>query len=124
MGYLQPWMLWALPAVFLPLIIHLLNRLRYKTVHWAAMIFLLNANRAATRRAKIRQHLLLLCRMLVILFLIWAMSRPLVGGWLGAAAGGAPETVLILLDRSASMESRGLQPQSKRVHALALLAQA
>lgn len=124
MGFLQPWMLWALPAVLLPLIIHLLNRLRYKTVHWAAMIFLLNANRAATRRAKIRQHLLLLCRMLVILFLIWAMSRPLVGGWLGAAAGGAPETVLILLDRSASMESRGLQPQSKRIHALSLLAQA
>jgi len=47
-------MLWALPAVLLPLIIHLLNRLRYKTVHWAAMIFLLKANRAATRRAKIR----------------------------------------------------------------------
>src|SRR4028119_2516646 len=90
MAYLQPWMLWALPAVLLPLIIHLLNRLRYKTVHWAAMIFLLKANRAATRRAKIRQYLLLACRCLVVLFLIWAMSRPLVGGWIGSAAGGGP----------------------------------
>src|SRR4029453_18278374 len=81
-------MLWALPAVLLPIIIHLLNRLRYKTVHWAAMIFLLKANRAATRRAKIRQYLLLACRCLVLLFLIWAMARPLVGGWIGAAAGG------------------------------------
>ncbi len=125
MAYLQPWMLWALPAVLLPLIIHLLNRLRYKTVHWAAMLFLLKANRAATRRAKIRQYLLLACRMLIILFLIWAMARPLTGGWLGAAAGGAPEAVLILLDRSASMESHGgEQPESKRAHALALLAQA
>jgi hypothetical protein len=67
--YLQPWMLWVLPAALLPIVIHLLNRLRYKTVPWAAMIFLLKANRAATRRAKIRQYLLLACRVLVLLFL-------------------------------------------------------
>ncbi|MHA3772362.1 BatA domain-containing protein [Verrucomicrobiota bacterium sgz303538] len=124
MAYLQPWMLWALPAVLLPIIIHLLNRLRYKTVHWAAMIFLLKANRAATRRAKIRQYLLLACRCLVVLFLIWAMARPLVGGWIGATAGGAPEAVLILLDRSASMEAKGGQQESKRAHAVGLLGQA
>jgi len=125
MAYLQPWMLWVLPAVLLPIIIHLLNRLRYKTVHWAAMIFLLKANRAATRRAKIRQYILLLLRCLVLLFLIWAMARPLIGGWLGAAAGGVPEAVLILFDRSASMETRGGgENESKRTHGLALLAQA
>jgi hypothetical protein len=125
MSYLQPWMLWALPAVLLPIIIHLLNRLRYKTVHWAAMIFLLKANRAATRKAKIRQYLLLACRCLVLLFFIWALSRPLTGGWIGAAAGGAPEVVLILLDRSASMEARVGDPgTSKRAHALSLLSQA
>ncbi|MCE9609603.1 MAG: BatA domain-containing protein [Chthoniobacter sp.] len=122
---IQAWMFWALPAVLLPLIIHLLNRLRYKTVPWAAMIFLLKANRASTRRAKIRQYLLLAARMLVILFLIWAMARPQIGGWIGAAAGGAPDTVLILLDRSASMEAHGGgRAESKRAHALGLLAQA
>ena len=125
MAYLQPWMLWVLPAVLLPIIIHLLNRLRYKTVHWAAMIFLLKANRAATRRAKIRQYILLLLRCLVLLFLIWAMARPLIGGWLGAAAGGAPEAVIILLDRSASMQARGGgENESKRTHGLSLLSQA
>lgn len=125
MAYLQPWMLWALPAVLLPILIHLLNRLRYKTVHWAAMLFLLKANRAATRRAKIRQYILLACRALLVLFIIWAMARPLIGGWLGAAAGGAPETVLIVLDRSASMETRGGERhESKRAHALDLLSAA
>jgi hypothetical protein len=118
-------MLYALPLVLLPLIIHLLNRLRYKTVHWAAMMFLLKANRAATRRAKIRQYLILLARMLVIFFLIWAVARPKTGGWIGAAAGGATETVLILLDRSASMETRDAEKgESRRAHALTLLAQA
>jgi len=125
MAFLQPWMLWALPAVLLPVVIHLLNRLRYKTVPWAAMPFLRKANRAATRRAKIRQYLILASRMLAILFLIWALSRPLTGGWLGAAASGAPETILILLDRSASMEAHPqASPESKRSHALSLLTQA
>ncbi len=125
MSYLQPWMLWALPAVLLPIIIHLLNRLRYRTVHWGAMMFLLKANKAATRRAKIRQYLLLLFRALVILFLVWAMARPITGGWIGKAAGGAPEVVLVLLDRSASMEGRAPDSQeTKREHAIALLSQA
>jgi hypothetical protein len=125
MTFVQSWMLWALPLVLLPLIIHLLNRLRYKTVHWAAMMFLLKANRSATRRAKIRQYLILLARMLVIFFLIWAVARPKTGGWVCAAAGGATETVLILLDRSASMETRDAEKgESRRAHALTLLAQA
>lgn len=115
----------ALPAMLLPVLIHLLNRLRYKTVPWAATLFLLKANRAATRRAKVRQYLLLACRSLLILFLIWAMARPLAGGWIGSAAGGAPEVVLILLDRSASMEAKGAGGgESKRAHALALLSSA
>lgn len=117
---------WVLLAALMPIIIHMLNRLRYKTVHWAAMIFLLKANKAATRRAKLKQYLLLLFRSLLILFLVWAMLRPQVGGWLGRAAGGAPEVVVIVLDRSASMEARANpdNPDSKRQRALALIADA
>ena len=89
MTYLQNWPAAVLLAALLPIIIHMLNRLRYRTVQWAAMIFLLKANKAATRRAKLRQYLLLLCRALAILFLVWAMMRPVVGGWLGATTGGA-----------------------------------
>ena len=126
MRLLQDWSPFVLLAALLPIIIHMLNRLRYKTVQWAAMIFLLKANKAATRRAKLKQYLLLLFRSLLILFLVWAMLRPQVGGWVGAAAGGSPEVVVIVLDRSASMEERTSveNPESKRQHALALLAQA
>jgi hypothetical protein len=60
MSYLQDWSRWLLLLALLPIIIHMLNRLRYKTVQWAAMYFLLKANKAATRRAKLRQYLLLL----------------------------------------------------------------
>lgn len=45
MTFIQPWMLLALPLVALPVIIHLINQRRYQTVRWAAMMFLLAANR-------------------------------------------------------------------------------
>ena len=126
MTFLQNWPLAVLLAALLPIIIHMLNRLRYRTVQWAAMIFLLKANKAATRRAKLRQYLLLLCRALAILFLVWGMMRPMVGGWLGSKAGGASEVIVVLLDRSASMEARGGgdDAASRRAHALELLMQA
>src|SRR5687767_10190534 len=126
MGYWNWWHWSVFLLAALPIIIHMLNRLRYRTVHWAAMIFLLKANKAATRRAKLRQYLLLACRALAILFLVWAMMRPVVGGWIGAAAGGAPEVVVMLLDRSASMEARAgaEDAASRRAHAIELLSQA
>src|SRR5687767_9894757 len=126
MGYWNWWHWSVFLVALLPIIIHMLNRLRYRTVQWGAMIFLLKANKAATRRAKLRQYLLLLCRALAILFLVWGMMRPMVGGWLGSKAGGASEVIVVLLDRSASMEARGGgdDASSRRAHALELLTQA
>ena len=83
MTFLHLIMLAGLVLVAAPVVIHLLNRLRYRTVRWAAIQFLIRANRNAARRARLRQILLLLCRMLILLGLILAMTRPMVGGWLG-----------------------------------------
>jgi hypothetical protein len=124
MTFLQPILLWGLPAVLLPVLIHLLNRLRYRSVRWAAMMFLLSATRSSTQNAKLRHYLLMACRMLIVFLIIAAMSRPLAGGWLGSAASGAPDTVILLLDRSASMETTPPDSQiSKRARALKMLSQ-
>src|SRR5437764_13889549 len=107
MSFLQPLLLAALPLVALPIIIHLINQRRYQTIRWAAMIFLLAANRMSRGYARLRQMLILLFRMLAIAGLIFAVSRPLAGGWLGRAGGGRPDTTIILLDRSPSMRQQG-----------------
>lgn len=123
MTFLQPWLLWGLPVILLPVLIHLLNRLRYRSVKWAAIMFLVSATRSSTQSARLRHYLLMACRMLILLLVVLAMSRPLVGGWLGMAAGGSPDTVILLLDRSASMAA--VDPSlatSKRAQALHLLA--
>ncbi|MBP90314.1 MAG: hypothetical protein CMJ64_27015 [Planctomycetaceae bacterium] len=107
MSFLQPLMLAALPLISLPIIIHLINQRRYQTMQWAAMMFLLAANRMSRGYAKLRQWLILLFRTLVIAGLVFAISRPLASGWLGLAAGGRADTTIILLDRSPSMQQQG-----------------
>jgi hypothetical protein len=106
MTFLQPYLLWLLPFAALPVLIHLLNRMRFRTVHWAATSFLFSANRASTRYARLRQLLLLACRVLALLAMVLAVARPLAGGWAGWILSSSPDVVLILVDRSASMEAR------------------
>src|SRR4051794_29171728 len=60
-------------AASIPIIIHLLNRKRYRVVPWAAMRFLLAAQKRTTRKLRIEQWLLLAVRTLMIVLLILAM---------------------------------------------------
>lgn len=119
---LQPFMLWGLAAAALPIIIHLLNRLRFRSLAWGAMMFLIRATRTSTKRARLRHWLILACRALALACFAYALARPLAGGWLGVTLGGRPDVVLVLFDRSASMET--LDPRRrlpKREEGLRLL---
>jgi len=107
MSFLQPMLLAALPLIALPIIIHLINQRRYQTIRWAAMMFLLAANRMSRGYARLRQWLIMAFRMAVIAGLVFAVSRPLAGGWLGLAAGNRPDTTIVVLDRSPSMQQAG-----------------
>lgn len=118
MSFLQPVLLFGLPLVLVPLIIHLIHILRRKQIRWAAMMFLHRAQRMNKGLSKLRQYLIMAFRMLVVAALIFMVGRPLAGGLLGLT-GGAPDSVIILLDRSASMEEQLLSTgTSKRVASL------
>src|SRR5215471_13893236 len=106
MSFLQPWLLLALPLVALPIVIHLINQRRFQTIQWAAMMFLLAAQRMARGYSRLRQWLIMLFRMLVIAGLVLAVSRPLASGWLGSVAGGKADTTIVLFDRSPSMQEQ------------------
>ena len=103
MTFLQQAMLWGLFAVSIPVIIHLLNRRRFRTVEWGAMQFLLKATRDSRGKKRLKHILILLMRSLAVAALVFAIARPLAGGFLGWG-GGQVETVVLILDRSASME--------------------
>jgi hypothetical protein len=105
MLFLNPLLLWGLLAAAVPIAIHLLNRRRHKTIQWAAMQFLLKATRESRGKKKLRHILILTCRALAIAALVFAAARPIVSGLIGWG-GGSIDTVVLLLDRSASMESK------------------
>ena len=124
MNFLQPLALFALPLIALPILIHLINQQRHRTLPWGAMMFLMSAKRMSKGMAQLRHLLIMLMRMLAIGALVFVVSRPLAGGWLGGAGLGKPDATLILLDRSASMEMADLQTgESKRSTALKKVAQ-
>ena len=92
-------------------------------MQWAAMEFLLKATRESRGKKKLKYLIILACRTLAIAALILAISRPLIGGFLGWG-GGKIDTVILILDRSASMEqlSKG-SDQTKRQSAIASVRQ-
>lgn len=115
MIFLNPLLLFALPLIAVPLLIHLINQRRHQTVEWGAMRFLLSAKQMSKGMARFRHILIMAARMLVVAGFIFAVSRPMATGWMGALAGGKPETLIVLLDRSASMQQQNLQTGETKI---------
>lgn len=106
MTFLQPIALLGLLLALSPIIIHLLNLLRHRTVPWAATRFLFQARKSSSRLSKIKRWLTLLVRVLALAALAFMIARPITGGdSLFSLANGSPEVLVLVLDRSASMET-------------------
>ncbi len=86
-----------------PILIHLLNRRRYRQVEWAAMDFLREAISRSRRILQMQDLLLLALRTLCILAFGFAMSRPFFGSAVGPTQDGQPVHAVLLIDNSLSM---------------------
>lgn len=111
MSFLNPVILAGLAAVSLPIIIHLLNKLRVQRSKWAAMRFVQESMRKNRRRIQMEDLLLLIVRCLLVALLVLAFAQPVlktrVAG--GMAASGSV-AVAVVLDNSASMgQSNGVE---------------
>ncbi len=97
----------AAGAAAVPVIIHLLSRRRFRVVTWAAMRFLLAAQKQNARRLRLEQLILLAVRVLALLLLVLAMASvmpwaeagwqwlvPADAAWVGT---GRPRTHKILV---------------------------
>ena len=120
MTFLQPLALFGLLLAFAPIVIHLLNLLRHRTQPWAATRFLFQARKSSSRISKLKRWITLLFRMLALAALAFMIARPMTGGdSLFSFSSGSPEVLVLVLDRSASMETRTEKdPQTKRAKAL------
>lgn len=86
-----------------PIVIHLMNRSRFKTVHWGAMEFLREAVQSNRRVLHLRDAILLALRTLAVLFFGLALARPYWSDISAAFQGNQPIHAVLLVDNSMSM---------------------
>jgi hypothetical protein len=108
--FLHAAFLFGLASLAIPPVVHLLNRRRYETVPWAAVMFL---PESTTPRQRLRfQHFpLMLLRMGLLALLAFAFAAPQFPGCQSKPSTSTPRDILILIDGSASM-ARGVPGQT------------
>jgi hypothetical protein len=101
MTFLNPGFLWLLSLASIPVILHLLSRIRLKRVNFSALYFLKDVKRERFSWLRLKEILLLILRTSLIIFLFLALARPKIQGILFPIKRQAH--LVIIIDDSYSM---------------------
>lgn len=96
----------GLALASVPIIIHILSRLRYKKVRFAAMEFLLQSDEMNRRRLFIEQLLLLMLRVLAVILICMLLARLVMDPSRLLSLRGASVHHVVIVDDSLSMRDR------------------
>ncbi len=103
MSFTNPLMLIGLAAILVPIIIHLFNFRRYKTVYFSNVQMLEDIQKKTKRASQVQQLIVLALRVLGIACLVLAAAQPFLRGSNKSAAKG--NVISIFVDNSYSMET-------------------
>jgi|GEM_PF-978759 len=101
--FLNPYLLFGLPLILLPIIIHFIFTRRAKPLLFSELKFLREAMKMVIRRFRLLQLLLLILRVLIILLAVVLVARPVI---MFMGAGGQKQKsfdTIVILDNSYSM---------------------
>ena len=104
MSFQYPQFLWALSLVIIPILIHLFNLQRYKTLYFSDLTLLKSIQIESKKRSRVKNFLLLLCRILLVSLLVIAFCKP-ISNPLNSSPGLTSQRIGIYLDNSYSMSS-------------------
>ncbi len=104
MQFHNPEVLYALFLLIIPVIVHLFQLRRFKTEKFTNVKFLRRITRQTRKSSRLKKLLVLITRLLILSFIIFAFSRPYFPE--ENEITGTPETV-IYLDNSYSMQAEG-----------------
>ncbi len=106
MTFLSPHILWFLPLVSLPIIIHLLAKRKSKLIDFPSLKFLKLLEQDALRKFNLKQLILLIIRTLMILLIILVFARPSLNmsGGIGVYARSV-NLLIFALDNTASNQT-------------------
>lgn len=104
MSFVYPNFLWALVLLIIPIIIHLFNFRKYKTVYFSKVDFLSEVVEDSKSGNKLKHLLVLLSRILMITALVLAFAQPFVP----TGQNQKTESITsIYIDNSFSMQAQG-----------------
>lgn len=108
MKFLYPEFLWALTILLIPVIIHLFNFKRYKTIFFSNVAFLKNLEETTKSVKNLKNYLILAARMLMFASLVIAFAQPYFGDSINSKKS-KQSIRAFYLDNSFSMQAKGMQ---------------
>ncbi len=111
MSWLFPLYLAGVAAVIAPILLHLRRRPPKDRVAFSSLMFLEQTERQPTRRRRLENWLLLLARCLILILIAGMFARPFQRGAAQVLDDGR-ESLVVLVDRSASMRRGDLWTQA------------
>ncbi len=105
MNFLYPAFLFALSAISIPIIIHLFNFRRYKTVYFSNIQFLKTIKKKTRSKSQLKHLLVLICRILAIASLVIAFAQPYIPLTDNVKKTDEQEIISIYIDNSFSMDA-------------------
>src|SRR6202008_351487 len=78
MSFVYPAFLYSLFAILIPIIIHLFNFRKYKTVYFTNVKFLRELKQESQSKSRLKELLILLSRILAISCLVLAFAQPVI----------------------------------------------
>lgn len=106
MQFLYPSFLWALFALLIPIIIHLFNFKRYRTVYFSNNRFLQALQKKSKSFNKLKHWIILISRLLALACLVFAFTQPFFPA--KEKTGQQSSFASIYIDNSLSMKSKGV----------------
>ncbi len=106
MKFLYPEFLWALLVLLIPIIIHLFNFKRYKTLYFSSLKFIKSVDQRTKSTQRLKNILILISRILAFTFLVFAFAQPYISS---EEEDTTPNTNItcIYIDNSYSMQALG-----------------
>lgn len=108
MNFIYPSFLWALSLIAIPIVIHLLNLRKHQTVYFSNVNLLKRVRKETKRKSKLKQYLILACRILTITVLVFAFAKPYISKGT-TEKQQANNIVGIYIDNSFSMNAEGTE---------------
>lgn len=108
MKFVYPEFLWALFALAIPIIIHLFNFRRYKTLYFSSLKFIKHVDQQTRSTQKLKHLLILFLRLFALACLIFAFAQPFIPVEPSSNSGGKP-VLAIYIDNSFSMTAKGTE---------------